>query len=115
MKKNHGGPFGSYLLNNIANQAHFHTNSAGLALLLSRQLLNGTHDFFVLCNIFIFIYFVKYKTIEIHANTFSILNISAVGSVYGMLSWAKPDELEHFEHLYKPFTIFSSLLLLCKF
>ena len=113
MKKNHGGPFGSYLLNNIANQAHFHTNSAGLALLLSRQLLNGTHDFFVLCNIFIFIYFVKYKTIEIHANTFSILNISAVGSVYGMLRWAKPDELEHFEHFYKPFTTFTTSLLLC--
>ena len=29
-------PFGSYLLNSIANQAHFHSNWAGLAVLFSR-------------------------------------------------------------------------------
>ena len=41
------------------------------------------------------------KTVKITSNIFAV--------------WAKPDELEHFEHFYKPFTIFSSSLLLCKF
>ena len=39
-------PFGSYLLNSTANPAHFHPNWAGLAVLFSRQLLNGSQDFF---------------------------------------------------------------------
>jgi hypothetical protein len=63
-----------------ANPAHFHLNLAGLAVLFSRQLLNGSRDFFLCFNILIFIYFLKYKTIETHA--FLPLNISAVGSVY---------------------------------
>ena len=55
--------------------------------------------------ILIFIYVLRYKIIETHAHAFLPLNISAVGSVYGMLSWAtEPDELEHFDHFYKPFT-----------
>ena len=47
-------------------------------MLFSRQLINGSQDFF-----FIFIYFFKYKTIETHARAFFPLNISAVGSVRG--------------------------------
>ena len=39
-------PFGSYLLNSTANPAHFHLKRAGLAVLFSRQLLNGSQDFF---------------------------------------------------------------------
>ena len=39
-------PFGSYQLNSTANSAHFHPNWAGLAVLFSRQLLNGSQDFF---------------------------------------------------------------------
>ena len=38
--------FGSYLLNNTANPAHLHSNWAESAVLFSRQLPNGTHDFF---------------------------------------------------------------------
>ena len=57
------------------------SNWAGLAVLFSRQLLNGSQDFFFRFNILIFIYFFKYKTIETHARAFLPLNISAVGSV----------------------------------
>ena len=64
-----------------ANLAQFWWMQAGLAVLFSRQLLNGSKDFF-LFNIFIFIYFFKYKTIETHARAFLPLNISAVGSVF---------------------------------
>ena len=39
--------FGSYLLNSTANPAHFHQNWAGLAVPFSRQLLNGSQDFFL--------------------------------------------------------------------
>ena len=44
-------PFESYLLNSTANPAHFHPNWAGLAVQFSRQLLNGSPDFF-----FVFIF-----------------------------------------------------------
>ena len=44
-------PFGSYLLNSTANPAHFYPNWAGLAVLFSRQLLNGSQDFFFGFNI----------------------------------------------------------------
>ena len=54
---------------------------AGLALLFSRQLLNGSQDFFFGFNILILFYFFKYKVIETHARAFLPLNISAVGSV----------------------------------
>ena len=74
-------PFGSYLLNSTANAARCHLFWAGLALLFSRQLLNGSQDFFSPFNMSIFIYFFKYKTIETHAGVFLQLNISAVGSV----------------------------------
>ena len=74
-------PFGSYLLNSTANPAHFHSNWAGLAVLFSRQLLNGSQDYFFRFNIIILVYFFKYKTIETHARAFLPLNISAVGSV----------------------------------
>ena len=39
-------PFGSCLLNSTANPAHFHPSLAGLAVPFSRQLPNGSHDFF---------------------------------------------------------------------
>ena len=42
-------PFRIYQLTSTANSAHFHPNWAGLAVLFSRQLLNGSQDlFFVL-------------------------------------------------------------------
>ena len=72
-------PFGSYLLNSTANPAHFHPNWAGLAVLFSRQLLNGSQVFFVCFNILIFIYFFQYKTIETHVRAFLTLNILAIG------------------------------------
>ena len=51
-----------------------------MALLFSRQLLNGSQDFFLI-NILIFIYFFKYETIETHARAFLTLNILAIGRV----------------------------------
>ena len=42
------------------------------------------NDFFVRFNDAIFTYFSKYKTIETHARPFLPLNISAVGSMYGV-------------------------------
>ena len=48
MKKKSWEPFGSYLLNSTANPAHFHPNWAGLAVLFSRQLLNGSQVFFII-------------------------------------------------------------------
>ena len=39
-------PFGSYLLNSTADSAQFEWKWAGLAVLFSRYLPNGTHDFF---------------------------------------------------------------------
>ena len=50
-------PFGSYLLNSTVNPAHFHPNWAGLAVLFSRQLLNGSQDFFFCFHVLIFIIF----------------------------------------------------------
>ena len=52
-------PFGSYLLNSTDNPAHFHPNWAGLAVLFSRQLLNGSQDFNILISLF------KYETTRI--------------------------------------------------
>ena len=65
-----------------ANPAQFGWKLAGLAVLFSRQLLNGSQDFFFRFNIFIL--FFKYETIETHARAFLVLNISAVGSVKGV-------------------------------
>ena len=39
-------PFGSCLLNSTANPAKLGWKWAGLAVLFSRQLLNGSHDLF---------------------------------------------------------------------
>ena len=75
-------PFGSYLLNSTANPAHFHPNWAGLAVLFSRQLLNGFHDFFHIFRILLLNDFIKNpQTRNTHA--FLPLNISPVGSVRG--------------------------------
>ena len=52
------------LLNSTANLAQFWWIWAGLAVLFSRQHLNGFQDFF-LCNIFL-----NYGTFETHACTF---------------------------------------------
>ena len=61
--------FGSYLLKSTANPAHFQPNWAGLAVLFSRQLLNGSQVFFSF-HILVFIYFFKYETISNFAPTF---------------------------------------------
>ena len=41
-----------------------------IGVLFSRQILNGSQDFFFLFNILIFICLFKYETIETHARTF---------------------------------------------
>ena len=58
---------------------------AGLAVVFGRQLLNGPQDYFCF-TILIFIYYLKYNTIEIHSRIFLPLNISALGSVYCKLT-----------------------------
>ena len=68
-------PFRICLLNSTAN---FHPNWAGLAVLISRQLLKGSQDFFFHFNIFIFIYFFRYETIVLFALQFSLLIIFGI-------------------------------------
>jgi hypothetical protein len=80
VKKKSWEPFRSCLLDSTANPAHFHPNWPGLAVLFSRQILNGSQDFFHIFSI-IFIFFFKYETIETHARAFLALIISAVASV----------------------------------
>ena len=47
-------PFGSCLLNSKANPANFYPNGAGLAVLFSRHLPNGSHDlFYIFSTIFL--------------------------------------------------------------
>ena len=79
-KKKSWEPFRICLLNSTANPAQFGWKWAKLAVLFSRQLLNGSHDLFDIFSI-IFIYFFKYETIETHARAFLALIISAVASV----------------------------------
>ena len=87
----HPAKFENFKLRNFqtstANPANFHPNWAGLAVLFSRQLLNGSHDFFCF-NILILTYSFKYKTIETHAREFLPLNISAFGSVSGLATYS---------------------------
>ena len=63
------------LLNSTANPAKFGWKSAGLAELISRQILNCSQDFFSLFHTLIFIYFLKHETIETHALEFLTLFI----------------------------------------
>ena len=46
LKKKCWEPHRICLLNSTANPAHFHQNWAELAVLFSRQILNGSQDFF---------------------------------------------------------------------
>jgi hypothetical protein len=48
---------------------------------ISMQILNGSQDFSFLFNIFLFIYFFRYETIETHARAFLTLIILAIGTV----------------------------------
>ena len=74
-------PFGSCLLNNTANPAKLGWNWAGLAVLFSRQLPNGSHDFFQTFSIYLFNHFIKNPQTSI-ALPFLTNNISAIGGVF---------------------------------
>ena len=50
-------------------------------MLFSRQILNGSQDFFFLFGILILIYFFKYETIETQARAFLTLIILVIGTV----------------------------------
>ena len=71
-------PFWNCLLNSPANPAHFPSNRAGLAVLFSRELLNGTHDFFQIFRICLFNHFIKnpQTTISLTFLTYIISDIS---------------------------------------
>jgi hypothetical protein len=73
-------PFGSCLLNSTADPAHFHPSLAVLAVLFTRQLPNGFHDFFQTFSIFFLDYFIKNPKATI-ALPFLTHNISAIGGV----------------------------------
>ena len=75
--------FRSSLLNSTANPANFHPNWAGLTVLFSRQLLNGSQVFFFIL-IFSFYLFFKYKTIETLSRAFLPPSISALGSLHSL-------------------------------
>ena len=73
-------PFGSYLLNSTANSAQFEWKWAGLAVLFSRYLPNGTHDFFQNFRICFFKDFIKNPQTTI-ALTFLTHIISGIDGV----------------------------------
>ena len=73
-------PFRSCLLNSTANPTQFGWKGAGLAVLFSRQLPNGSQDFFH-SNILIFIYFFKYKNDFAYVLQFFSLISDGLGSV----------------------------------
>ena len=62
-------------------------------MLFSRQLLNGSQDFF-LFNTLIFICFFRYKTIETYARAFLTLIILAIGTVERKLASLNPPAQE---------------------
>ena len=64
-----------------ANPAHFHPSLAGLAVLFSRQLPNGSHNFFQTFSIFSKDYFNRNPQ-TIIALPFLTHNISAIGGVH---------------------------------
>ena len=76
-------PFGSCLLNSTANPAKLGWKWAGLAVLFSRQLPNGSHDFFQTFSIFFLNYFIRNPQTTI-ALAFLTHNISAIGVVFGV-------------------------------
>ena len=75
-------PFGSYLLNSTADSAQFECKWAGLAVLFSRYLPNGTHDFFQIFRICFFKDFIKNPQTTI-ALTFLTHIISGIDGVAG--------------------------------
>ena len=72
--------FGSYLLDSTADSAQFEWKWAGLAVLFSRYLPNGTHDFFQNFRIRIFKDFIKNPQTTI-ALTFLTHIISGIDGV----------------------------------
>ena len=73
-------PFGSCLLNSTANPARLGWKWAGLAVLFSRQLPNGSHDFFQTFSTYFFDGFSKIPQTTI-ALPFLTHNNSAIGGV----------------------------------
>ena len=73
-------PFGSYLLDSTADSAQFEWKRAGLAVLFSRYLPNGTHDFFQNVRIYFFKDFIKNPQTTI-ALTFLTHIISGIDGV----------------------------------
>ena len=72
--------FGSYLLDSTANPAKPGWKRAGLAVLFSRQLHNGSHDFFQTFIIYFLSYFIRNPQTTI-AHPYLTHNISAIGCV----------------------------------
>ena len=67
--------------------AVFHPIWAGLAVLSSKQIVNGSQDFF-LFSILILIYFFRYETKETHGRAFLALIMLAIGTVYCVIHFA---------------------------
>ena len=74
-------PFGSYLLTSTAHSAQLEWKWAGLAVLFSRYLPNGTHDFFQIFRIGFFKDFIKNPQTTI-ALTFLTHIISGIDGVF---------------------------------
>ena len=79
-------PFGSYLLNSTADSAQFERKWAGLAVLFSRYLPNGTHDFFQNFRICFFKDFIKNPQTTI-ALTFLTHIISGIDGVCNIITY----------------------------
>ena len=80
MKKKSWEEFGSCLLNSTANLYHFHLNWAGLAVLFSRQLQNGSHECFSYFWYIFFNYLLENSqtTIALNFLTHIILDVGGV-------------------------------------
>ena len=71
------GPFRIYQLISTANPAQFHSNRAGLAVLISWQILNGPNDFFLSFIFYILFILLNIKPLSIKCPHFScIINSS---------------------------------------
>ena len=81
-------PFGRYLINSTADSAQFEWKWAGLAVLFSRQLPNGSHNFFSISQDIFFNNFIKNPQTTITL-TFLTHIISSIGGVknHASLTW----------------------------
>jgi hypothetical protein len=81
--------FGSCLLNSTANPAQFHPNWSGLAMLFSRQLLNGFHNFFIITAYIFLNYSIKNLQTTNALKILTHISLAIGGVKYNLNIWAE--------------------------